>query len=68
MPEYPKITSKEIPYKNAPSGKVVIGKYVLLLKIMKQDLVLKELLLRIKKQINWNVQFVENGLKICQHI
>ena len=28
MPEYPKITSKKIPYKNAPSGMVIIGKYV----------------------------------------
>jgi len=28
MPNYPKITSKEIDYPNAPSGKAVIGKYV----------------------------------------
>jgi len=28
MPKYPKITSKEIPYANAPSGKAIIGKYI----------------------------------------
>lgn len=28
MPKYPQITSKEILYANAPSGKVVIGKYI----------------------------------------
>lgn len=28
MPKYPNITSKEISYPNAPSGKVVIGKYI----------------------------------------
>ena len=28
MPNYPKITSKEINYLNSPSGKVIIGKYI----------------------------------------
>ena len=28
MPSYPEITSKEIDYPNAPSGKVIVGKYI----------------------------------------